>query len=184
MFHFADPEQMLSAVIKYCGDHYGTMLYNLHDDTSGKYFRCWGTLAKLCWDVPRSTHKYFVPNLLATGFLSIRTTLLTRYVGFFRSLLKSKSTEVALVASLAGRDKSSTTGINLSMIQRETGQNPWIAKISAIRRALVEREETVPVNELWRLPLLKKLLTQRKDMENECSNTDNINSLINSLCSS
>ena len=184
MFHFADPDQMLTAVIKYCGDHYGTMLYNLYDEASAKYFRCWGTLAKLCWDVSRATHKYFVPNLLASGFPSIRTTLLTRYVNFFRSLLKSKSSEVALVASLAARDRSSTTGINLYRIQLETGLNPWIAKPSAIRQALVEREETVPVNKLWRLPFLKKLLIQRKNMETECSNTESINDLIDTLCSS
>ena len=184
MFHFAKPEQKLAAVVKYCGDHYGVMLYNFSDEASGKYFRCWGTLSKLCWDVPRSTHKYFVPNLLSCGYQSIRTTLLARYVNFFRSLLKSKSSEVALVARLAARDRSSTTGINLSMIQQETGLNPWNTKPSVISQALEEREVTVPVNDLWRLPLLKKLLIQREEMEVACSNTNQINSLIDSLCSS
>ena len=91
---------------------------------------------------------------------------------------------MALVASLAGRDRSSANGDNLTKIQLETGLNPGVAKPSAIRMALVEREETVLVNELWRLPLLKKLLVQRKDMETLCSNTDDINSLIDSLCCS
>ena len=70
MFHFANPAQMLAAADKYVGDHYGVMLYNLYDESSEKYFRCWGTLTKLCWDVPRATHKYFVRNLLTAGHMS------------------------------------------------------------------------------------------------------------------
>ena len=71
MFHFAKADQMLAAVDKYAGDHYGLMLHNLYDESSEKYFRCWGTLTKLCWDVPRATHKYFVSNLLSVGHKSI-----------------------------------------------------------------------------------------------------------------
>ena len=144
MFHFASPEQMLAAADKYCGDHYGVMLYNLYDEGSEKYFRCWGTLTKLSWNVPRGTHKYFVPNLLSAGHMSTRTKLLGRYVNFFRSLLKSECEEVALVANIAGRDRSSTTGINLAHIQAETGLNPWNAKSYAIMQELRDREETIP----------------------------------------
>ena len=105
-FNFADPVQVLSAVDKYCGDHYGTMLYNLYDDTSGLYFRCWGTCVKLCWNVPRSTHRYFVSHLLGQGFVSTRTKLLARYVKFFRGLIRSKIPEVVTVANMVSRDKS------------------------------------------------------------------------------
>ena len=91
MFHFAAPEQLLSAVIKYCGDHYGTMLYNLYDEASGKYFRCYGTLAKLCWNVTRATHKYFVPNFLALGFPSIRTTYQTSSIPSLAEIINSQN---------------------------------------------------------------------------------------------
>ena len=67
-FSFADPNQVLTAVKKYARNHYGVMLYDLFDEnSSGKYFRCWGTAVKLAWDCPRATHRYFVNNLLATG---------------------------------------------------------------------------------------------------------------------
>ena len=123
-FHFADRAQMLAAVDKYAGDHYGVMLYDLFDESAEKYFRCWGTLTKLCWNVPRSTHKYFVPNFLSAGFSSIRTNIIVRYTSFYRSLLKSRSKEVSLVAAVAGKDKSSTTGRNLDKIQAEIGLDP------------------------------------------------------------
>ena len=58
---------------------------------------------------------------------SIRTKILSRYTKYFQSLLASDCPEVAVVANIAGRDCSSTTGINLNKLQEETGLNPWVA---------------------------------------------------------
>ena len=88
------------------------------------------------------------------------------------------------MASVAGRDKSSTTGINLAKIQAETGYNPLVTSPRIIRQALEEREDPVPIADLWRIPLLVKLLKERSDMEVGCVNTDEITEVIDSLCSS
>ena len=160
MFAFADPVQVLGAVETYCGDHYGAMLWNLWSPAAGKYFRCWNTCVKLAWDVPRGTHTYFVTNLLAGGFLTVRTKLMTRFVKFFRSLLASVSPEVALVANIVGRDMGSTTGINLFQLRQETGLNPWSVAPAKVRQALMEREHSVPETDEWRLPLFEQYLKQ------------------------
>ena len=44
--------------------------------------------------------------------------------------------------------------------------------------------EAVPVNQEWRGPLLLKLLTERRQMEEMMTKTDIISSMIDSLCSS
>ena len=80
-------------------------------------------------------------NLLSSGYKSIRSKLIGRYANFFRSLLKSLSEEVALVANMAGMDKSSNTGINLANIQAETGLNPWTASPADIRDFISEKED-------------------------------------------
>ena len=127
---------------KYVSDYYGAMLYDLYDDnTTGKYFRCWGSVVKLVWNCPRSTHKYFVNNLLAVGFTSIRVKVISRYIKFFRSLLKSSSKEVQLVANISAHDKSSNTGGNLARIAEETGLNPWTAHPSKVREVLQQNED-------------------------------------------
>ena len=175
----------LTAIDKYAGDHYGAMLYNLYDDSStGKYVRCWGTAVKLTWECPRSTHRYFVNNFLAPGFVSIRTKLISRYVKFFGSLLQSSSKEVRLIAQISAHDKCSTTGINIAKIANETGLNPWTATSAAVRQALQEREEVVPERAEWRLPYLEKLLDHRYKLKIECQKTDAINKTIDLLCSS
>merc|ERR1719319_1845195 len=125
--------------------------YDLFDDNNfGKYHRCWGTLVKLTWRCPRATHRYFVQSVLAPGLISIRTTLIFRYVNFFRSLLKSSSKEVRLVASLAAQDKSSTTGKNLANIFHETGLNAWEASPAEVRQVLIAKEAVVPQQDIWR----------------------------------
>ena len=98
------------------------------------------------------------------------------------SALPSECEEVALVANIAGRDKSSTTGINLTHIHAKMGLNPWSTKSTAIKQALWDREDPVPPREMWRIPLLQKLLSQRHALEVNCKETKDINKLIDSLC--
>ena len=163
-FSFADPVQVLGAVNTYCCDHYGSMLWDLYSETAGQYFRCWNTCTKLAWNCPRSTHTYFVTCQLAADFVSIRTKILSCYVKFFKSLLNSKSPEVALVANLMGHDVRSTTGGNLYRLSKETGLNPWISTSSMVKMALQQTDVMVPEEDRWRLPFLEKLLVQRQEM--------------------
>ena len=161
------------------------MLYDLYDDnTAGKYFRCWGTFVKLAWNCPRSTHRYFVNNLLAAGFISTRVKIISRYVKFFRSLLKSSSKEVQLLASISAHDKSSNTGGNLARIANETGLNPWITDPFKVRQVLLKKEDPVPESDVWRLPYLSKLIHQRYQMEIAGVDTKEICQQIDSLYSS
>ena len=89
-----------------------------------------------------------------------------------------------MISRIAAQDKSSTTGINLAKIAKETSLNPWIATPTAVREALWEREETVPERDKWRLPYLDKLLRRRYELQVDCQKTTAINILIDSLCSS
>ena len=134
--------------------------------------------------VCRSTHRYFVNNFLAPGFIPIRIKIISRYVKFFQSLLRSASKEVRLIAQIVAQDRSSTTGSNLAKIKEETKLNPWSASPFHVKQVLLEREPQVPEQDLWRLPYLAKLLDERHNMKLELLDTKAIDNLINSLCSS
>ena len=154
-FDFADPEQMLNAVQIYCSDFYGSMLWDLFGDEAAKFYRCWNTLCKLCWDLPRSTPVYFVDNLLSCGFPSIRKQIVTRYVKFFRSLLKSPCKEVAVLARVVGQDASSVTGRNLLNIFLETRLRPTSSPMHKFHEIL-SKPTDVPQEYKWKIPLLEK----------------------------
>ena len=182
-FKFADPTQVLQAVQVYCCDLYGGMLWNLFGEKADQIFRCWNTSVKMCWDVPRSTHTYFVNNLLADNFMPLRNQAMTRYIKFYRSLLSSPCKEVAVVSRIVGRNAGSNTGLNLLNIHLETSLNPRSSQLSKFKEHFQTKPE-VPAVDLWRLPLLEKYLKIRNEQNILCENTDYITSLINSLCSS
>ena len=181
-FSFANQQQVLNAVQIYCSDFYGSMLWNLYGEQAAQFFRCWNTYVKLSWDLPRSTHVYFVDNLLSCGFPSIRYQVLTRYVKFFRNLMSSPSKEVAVIARIVGRDASTNTGANLLNIFLETRLRPMTSPIFKFHAALSRPSKVTRADE-WRINLLQKYIKIRQDQLLVCEDTAYIDDLISSLCS-
>ena len=179
IFSFAHPDQILSAINLYCSHCYGSMLWDLSSEMAGQFFRAWSTAVKLAWEVPRSTHTYLVNYLLSVNHASFREQILVRYVNFFRKFRKSKATPAKFLAQIVARDIRSTTGRNLHLIQEEANIDPWAKDVE-----VKLRREPVPNEDMWRLPLLCKLLIQRKEMELNMEKTEGITDLIDSLCSS
>ena len=179
-FNFADPSNILQAVQLYCGDAYGSMLWNLYGERACQYYQTWNTCAKLAWELPRPTHTYFIDNLVAAQFTPLRHQILERYVKFFGKLVTSQNDDVILLAELVGRDASSTTGNNISRLWQETGLNPWTSSPSEIVSRL--SKSSVPTRDEWRLPYLQKLLIQRNTMKSELENTSEISLIIDELC--
>ena len=85
--------EILNAVKIYCCDHYGSMLWDLQGDLATKYFSSWKTCIKLAWGVPRATHSYFL-DYLSGGLVTVRRDVLSRYAGFYKSLLNIPCREV------------------------------------------------------------------------------------------
>ena len=181
-FAFAHPDQILSAINIYAGHLYGAMLWDFSSDICGQVFRSWNTCVKLAWNVPRSTHTYLVDNLLAVNHLSIKKQLLGKFVNFFKNLIQSNSREVQILANVVARDVRSVTGKNLILIEKETGLDPWRTSSSEVRDRVPDK--TTPEEDLWRLPLLCQYWYKREEAKANLEDTEEITSLINSLCSS
>ena len=126
-FQFAHPYEQILATEKYCCSFYGSNLWDLTSPEAEMVFAAWRTGHKLAWDVHRGCRTYLVQTVLAPHVTSLRVNVLTRFRGFFRSLLDSPSWEVAVVATLAARDVRSSVGANLKLILRESRLDPWMA---------------------------------------------------------
>ena len=125
-FHFASPEEILSALKLYCSSFYGCMLWDLGGEGASQLYNAWSTAIKLAWDVPRATRTYLVQNVLASGITSAKVDILARYANFYRSLRKLPCQEVSVLANIVGRYRRSTTGSNLKLVEESLGLNPWI----------------------------------------------------------
>ena len=125
MFGFALPGQVLNAVSVYDAHFYGSNLWNLYGDMAGQVYRSWSTTVKLVWDLPRSTHSYFVDNLLSGPIPSVSQKVLFQYVSFLKRLRNSVSKEVRLMAMIAGADIRSGVGRNVHNMKTEFKLDPW-----------------------------------------------------------
>ena len=161
------------------------MTWPLFSGKAVEVFNTWNTCVKLAWGVPRSTHRYFVDNLLSSGIPSLKASLLSCYMTFHESVSTSSSLEVRIVASLATEDIRSTSGSNIHGLRQLLSQldsSPG-SSMSAKQKLLSERS-TMPAQDTWRLPCLKKFIEKRYSLQAALQDTKEIDELIDSLCSS
>jgi hypothetical protein len=181
MFAFANPCQILNAVQIYTCHFYGSMLWDLFGNMAGQAYRCWNTCVKLAWRIPRSSHNYFVEHL-ASDFPSVRKKLLCQYVSFFQNLSRSKSREVRILSHIVSHDIQSTSGRNLANIKVLFNLDPKRDHPAQFKSKDIGYQ--TPEADKWRLPLLRKLLDQRRDMYTCEEDTKTVDELIESLCAS
>ena len=183
--HLTQISKIGRALKIYCPSFYGSMLWDLSGEGASQVFSAWNTAIKLSWSCPRDTRTYLMQQVLCPGLDSAKTDILARYLKFFRSLRKSTSKEVSMMASLVSRDIRTTTGSNLRLLANASGLCPWQSGQLKFREA-VTANELVEVMEVdrWRIPLLDKLLSQRQTMyyTGEEEELTRIDDLINSLC--
>ena len=101
LFSFAHPHEQIAAIQKYCTSAYGSNLWNLDSAEAEMMFSAWRTGIKLAWDVHRACRTYLLQHVLAPNITSLRVSLLSRFLGFFRGLLNSPSHEVGVMSRLA-----------------------------------------------------------------------------------
>ena len=69
--------------------------------------------------------------MLAPHVPDLNVGLMLKFIGFFRSLLASPSSEVVVVALLAARDVRSNLGKNLALVREASGGlDPLVAIIA------------------------------------------------------
>ena len=182
MFGFALPAQVLNAVSIYSAHFYGSMLWDLYGDMAGQVYRSWNTCVKLVWDLPRSTHNFFVDHLLAGTLPSVRKSILTKYISFLQRLRKSVSKETRVMSQIAAADIRSVTGRNCLNLSMEFDLHPWFSHPGSFKSNY--KWYLVPDMDKWRLPLLTSLLEKKYEMAVCGEELDTIIGLIESLCSS
>ena len=157
------------------------MLWNFGSGKTQQFYNAWNTCIKLVHKVPRSTHTYIAENLLGGEFLPVRQELFARFSKFLKELKKSPSYEVRVLSGVVISDLQSATAVNIAILQGETGLNPTSVSSRQIRRLDLRRP--VPAPDTWRLPVLSKLLSQRREQECVLQDTSDIDFVISGLCS-
>ena len=84
------------------------------------------------------------------------------------------------MASVFSNDIQSVTGRNLANIQNLFNLDPRKDPVPSFKEAMVGHQ--TPDSDTWRLPLLRKLMEQRRELSACEEDVANIDELIESLC--
>ena len=118
--------------------------------------------------------------------MSVRADVVSRYAGFFKSLLSSPCNEVGVLARVVAGDVRSTTAKNLRLLDEERDGVGLLVPTWKIREKLMERKPVIPVADAWRVRYLGKLLEERDKLvyegQEQGSCVAELQELINSLC--
>ena len=84
------------------------------------------------------------------------------------------------MSKIAAADIRSETGRNVFNMKKEFNFDPWLASPCMLQKNYTCYE--VPVEDIWRLPLLTSLMKERQEMDACGEGTETISGLIDSLC--
>ena len=134
---------------------------------------------KLAWDVPRDTYTYVVENCLAQHYVPLRKQICSRYANFFQKLFRSSSKEIRHLANIVSRDAKSTFYRNVQFVKEAAGLSPWDFTSKQIANGI--ENAPIPPNNEWRMTLLVKLLTKRRQMTAAMEDSK-VAQMVDSLC--
>ena len=92
--------------------------------------------------------------------------------------------EVRVVANIAGADIRSITGSNVYNIEKETGLKLIVDNLGKLRKNLLSMKTEVPNQDTWRIGCLRKFLSEKYEMKAKLQDTEQLQNLIDSLCTS
>ena len=120
-FSFAAPCSVLRAVQIYCSSYYGSLAgWELDGAEAQKCYGVWRLNVLLTHNLPRATHRFFLP-MLAPGAVSAKGEILSRFVSFFRGLRTAPSHKVVTAALLLAMDRRTTLARNIAYVESQTG---------------------------------------------------------------
>ena len=118
-FGFLCPSMMFDILSIYATSFYGSNLWLFSSFSSERLLTSWNNMIRLVWNVPNTTHRYFIEELSESQHL--KATLYQRYLVFVKSILGSKKKILSSLAKRACEDQGSITRTNLNSIEKDSG---------------------------------------------------------------
>ena len=135
----------------------GSSIWRFESEDAGHLFSSWNKNVKLIYDLPWATHRWILEEITGTN---LKIMLMTRFVKFVNSILKSSKPALKFLLSISTSDVRSLTGSNLRSIMLATGVQvtPGVTQAGAIKE---HKLFPVPDDQKWKVPLLHSLLAVR-----------------------
>ena len=179
-FHFAGPVTKFSINLVYNTDFTGSSLWDLFSSESESLYKTWNISVRLLFDIPRTSHCYFVEPL--TEKQHIKFSLMKRFFKFCESLRKSSKGILRMMISECEKNTRTVTGNNLREIMLLCKRTDILELEVGNIMDLKYREP--PTGDEWKILAVKELIEVREneDMFIENFSSQDITEMINILC--
>ena len=159
----------------------GSPIWDLFCRESEMIFNSWNTSFRIMFDLPLSTHRYFVQPVSTK--LHLKNLLMKRFLSFLSQIQKSSKFLPGLLLNLVKHDVRSTAGSNLRNIMPLTGRN----SIEEIKERDVVDVEYAPVNQEdhWKIQMVMEVIDVRDgQLQLENFSKEEIEDTLEYLCTS
>ena len=179
-FTYVDPPVMMKLLNTYVTSFYGSNLWDLYSAQVTRIFSSWNVTVRNVFNLPWDTHRYLIEAV--SDSTHPKTMMCSRFMKFMESMAMCKKRSVRYLAASVLEDRRTLVGRTVSRIAEDC---------KAERRNLTSmiaksmKYWTPPLEEQWRIPMLKELLEVRAgaavilDVEH-----DEVKMMIDHLCSS
>ena len=132
----------------------GSPIWDLFSRESEMLENSWNTSFRIMFDLPFSTHRYFVQPV--SDKVHLKNILLKRFIGFLSQIRKSSKQLPGLLLTLVQHDTRSTTGSNLRNLLLLTGKN----KIEDLNYRDIDNFTYAPVEaeNVWKIGMVKEII--------------------------
>ena len=180
-FRFCHPLAQFHLNEVYNSSFPGSPIWNLFCRESEMIVNSWNTSCRIMFDLPLSTHRYFIQPV--SNKMHLKNILMKRFLSFLSQIKRSKKKVPSFLLNMIKYDVRSTTGYNLRNMMLLFNKN----RIEDIEEKDVIEYIYAPVetNDAWKVQMVKELI----DVKNDELLVDNLSKeevefMIESLCTS
>ena len=183
-FHYAEASIVTKLINIYATSFYGSGTWDINSAECEKLYRSWNVTIRLVYNLDRCTHRYLIEPV--SQCLHPKVMIASRFVTFYKSLVKSEKFGVRFLAKLNERDQRTVLGKTLHSLLNQCGLQE--SRLEDLCASIVKRKCTyfsVPEDQKWRLPMLQELIRIRDgNLLIENMGQQDIKEMIEHLCTS
>ena len=127
-FHYANSDVLMRLVSTFTCNMYGSNTWDLFSPECQKLYRSYYVALRLIFELPRTTHKFLLESV--TGSIHLNVQLLSRYVTFTKSLLRSDSFPVRFLSRICCSDMRTVPGKTTARIAGLVGKPNSVESLS------------------------------------------------------
>ena len=181
-FYYAAPCVLLKLVTAYCCNIYGSNIWDLFSADCQRLYKSYNVTLRTIFSLPRTTHKYLLESLTEIPHLFVQ--LISRYVTFAKSLLKSNSFEVRFLARFCLSDVRTTLGRSMRNIAGLCNVKDVLLLSAALVKKKVSYAQIDPSDE-WRIGIRDEMVQMGNGDSPGCGLTnDEIDEILQYVCTS